>query len=170
MRADATSAMIIALILMLAYIWIRFRDIKFGAAAIIALAHDALIVITCYALTRIQVGGTFIAAILTIIGYSINDTIVTFDRIRENQFNMSHKDDYASLVNKSVSQTITRSLFTSITTFIMVLALAIFGVPDIRFFALPLMVGVVAGTYSSIFIASPVWMDLKTRFKGENKK
>jgi SecD/SecF fusion protein len=170
MRADATSAMIIALVLMLAYIWIRFRDIKFGAAAIIALAHDALVVITCYALTRIQVGGTFIAAILTIIGYSINDTIVTFDRIRENQFGMSHKDDYASLVNKSVSQTISRSLFTSITTFIMVLALAIFGVPDIRFFALPLMVGVVAGTYSSIFIASPVWMDLKTRFKGENKK
>ncbi len=167
MRADATSAMIIALILMLAYIWIRFRDIKFGAAAIIALAHDALIVIVCYAFTRIQVGGTFIAAILTIIGYSINDTIVTFDRIRENQYNMSHKDDYASLVNKSVSQTVSRSLFTSITTFIMVLSLFIFGVTDIRNFALPLMVGVVAGTYSSIFIASPIWMDLKTKFKKE---
>ncbi len=167
MRSDATSAMIIALVLMLAYIWIRFRDIKFGAAAIIALAHDALIVIVCYALTRIQVGGTFIAAILTIIGYSINDTIVTFDRIRENQYGMSHKDDYNSLVNKSVSQTITRSLFTSITTFIMVLSLFIFGVTDIRNFALPLMVGVVAGTYSSIFIASPIWMDLKTKFKKE---
>ncbi len=164
MRSDATSAMIIALVLMLAYIWIRFRDIKFGAAAIVALAHDALIVIVCYALTRIQVGGTFIAAILTIIGYSINDTIVTFDRIRENQYNMSHKDDYASLVNKSVSQTVSRSLFTSITTFIMVLALFIFGVTDIRNFALPLMVGVVAGTYSSIFVASPLWMDLKTKF------
>ncbi len=165
MRADAVSAMIIALILMLGYIWIRFRDIKFGAAAIIALAHDALIVIACYALTRIQVGGTFIAAILTIIGYSINDTIVTFDRIRENQTTMSHKDDYASLVNKSVSQTFSRSLFTSITTFIMVLSLFIFGVTDIRNFALPLMVGVVAGTYSSIFVASSIWMDLKTRFK-----
>ena len=164
MRADATSAMIIALILMLAYIWIRFRDIKFGAAAIIALAHDALVVITCYALTRIQVGGTFIAAILTIIGYSINDTIVTFDRIRENQHTMNHKDDFESLVNKSVSQTFTRSLFTSITTFIMVLALFIFGVTDIRNFALPLMVGVVAGTYSSIFIASSIWMDLKKKF------
>ena len=167
MRSDATSAMIIALVLMLAYIWIRFRDIKFGAAAIIALAHDALIVIVCYALTRIQVGGTFIAAILTIIGYSINDTIVTFDRIRENQYGMSHKDDYNSLVNKSVSQTISRSLFTSITTFIMVLSLFIFGVTDIRNFALPLMVGVVAGTYSSIFIASPIWMDLKNKFKKE---
>ncbi len=163
MRADATSAMIIALVLMLAYIWIRFRDIKFGAAAIIALAHDALIVIVCYALTRIQVGGTFIAAILTIIGYSINDTIVTFDRIRENQFNMSHKDDYESLVNKSVSQTISRSLFTSVTTFIMVLSLFIFGVTDIRNFALPLMAGIIAGTYSSIFIASSIWMDLKTK-------
>ncbi len=169
MRADATSAMIIALILMLAYIWIRFRDIKFGAAAIIALAHDALIVIVCYALTRIQVGGTFIAAILTIIGYSINDTIVTFDRIRENQFAMSHKDDYESLVNKSVSQTISRSLFTSITTFIMVLALFIFGVTDIRNFALPLMAGIVAGTYSSIFIASSIWMDLKTKVGTANK-
>ncbi|MCR5655917.1 MAG: protein translocase subunit SecD [Butyrivibrio sp.] len=164
MRADATSAMIIALILMLAYIWVRFRDIKFGAAAIIALAHDALVVITCYALTRIQVGGTFIAAILTIIGYSINDTIVTFDRIRENQVFLNRKDQLDDLVNKSVSQTITRSLFTSVTTFIMVLALAVFGVPDIRNFALPLMVGVVAGTYSSIFIASPVWLDLKKKF------
>ncbi|WP_029322460.1 protein translocase subunit SecDF [Butyrivibrio sp. AE3004] len=164
MRADATSAMIIALVLMLAYIWIRFRDIKFGAAAIIALAHDALIVITCYALTRIQVGGTFIAAILTIIGYSINDTIVTFDRIRENQVFLNRQDQLEELVNKSVSQTITRSLFTSITTFIMVLSLFIFGVPDIRFFALPLMVGVVAGTYSSIFIASPIWLDLKKKF------
>ncbi len=167
MRADAVSAMIIALILMLAYIWIRFRDIKFGAAAIIALAHDALVVIACYALTRIQVGGTFIAVILTIIGYSINDTIVTFDRIRENQFNMTHKDDYAGLVNKSVSQTFSRSLFTSITTFIMVLSLFIFGVTDIRNFSLPLMVGVVAGTYSSIFVASSVWMDLKTKFKNK---
>ncbi|SDB24868.1 MULTISPECIES: protein translocase subunit SecD [unclassified Butyrivibrio] len=164
MRTDATVALIIALVLMLAYIWIRFRDIKFGAAAIIALAHDALIVITCYALTRIQVGGTFIAAVLTIIGYSINDTIVTFDRIRENHIFMNRQDQLEELVNKSVSQTITRSLFTSITTFIMVLSLAIFGVPDIRFFALPLMVGVVAGTYSSIFIASPIWLDLK-KFK-----
>ena len=165
MRTDATVALIIALVLMLAYIWIRFRDIKFGAAAIIALAHDALIVIVCYALTRIQVGGTFIAAVLTIIGYSINDTIVTFDRIRENHVFMNRQDQLEELVNKSVSQTISRSLFTSITTFIMVLSLAIFGVPDIRFFALPLMVGVVAGTYSSIFIASPVWLDLKKGVK-----
>ncbi len=164
MRADAIVALIISLVLMLAYIWIRFRDIKFGAAAIIALAHDTLIVITCYALTRIQVGGTFIAAVLTIIGYSINDTIVTFDRIRENRIFLNRQDQLEELVNKSVSQTITRSLFTSITTFIMVLVLFIFGVPDIRFFALPLMVGVVAGTYSSIFIASPIWLDLKKKF------
>ena len=165
MRADAIWALIIALVLMLLYIWIRFRDIKFGAASILALAHDALVVITCYALTRIQVGGTFIACILTIVGYSINDTIVTFDRIRENQVGVRNREALAEIVNTSVSQTLSRSLFTSITTFIMVLVLFIFGVADIKTFSLPLMVGVISGTYSSIFVASPLWLDLRTGFK-----
>ena len=164
MRTDAIIAVAIALVLMLIYIWIRFRDITLGAGAIIALAHDALVIITCYAITRLSVGSTFIAVILTIIGYSINDTIVTFDRIRENRDAHEKKSDRAELVNASVSQTLTRSLFTSITTFIMVLALYVFGVTDIRAFALPLMVGVVSGTYSSIFIASPLWYDLKGHF------
>jgi SecD/SecF fusion protein len=167
MRNDAVIAVVVALICMLIYIWIRFKDIKFGTASIIALAHDALIVIVCYAVTRLQVGSTFIAVILTIIGYSINDTIVTFDRIRENLHGASTKDKLAEVVNNSVSQTLTRSLFTSITTFLMVFALFIFGVADIRAFALPLMVGVVSGTYSSIFIASSLWFDLKT-FKKKN--
>ncbi|MBQ7680337.1 MAG: protein translocase subunit SecD [Butyrivibrio sp.] len=164
MRKDAIWALIIALVLMLIYIWIRFRDIRFGAASILALAHDAMVVITCYALSRLQVGGTFIACILTIVGYSINDTIVTFDRIRENQVGVSRREELKNIVNTSVSQTLSRSLFTSITTFIMVLVLYIFGVADIKAFALPLMVGVVSGTYSSIFIASPLWLDLRTAF------
>jgi SecD/SecF fusion protein len=165
MRSSAVEALVIALILMLIYIWIRFKDIKFGAAAIIALAHDALIVIVSYAFTRLAVGNTFIAVVLTIIGYSINDTIVTFDRIRENQHLATGKKEMAELVNTSVSQTVTRSLFTSLTTFFTVLALYVFGVADIKAFALPLMVGVISGTYSSIFIASPLWYDLKTGFK-----
>ncbi|MCR5671866.1 MAG: protein translocase subunit SecD [Butyrivibrio sp.] len=170
MRAAALEALAVALILMLIYIWIRFKDIKFGAAAIIALAHDALIVIVSYAITRLAVGSTFIAVVLTIIGYSINDTIVTFDRIRENLHNAASKKDMEELVNNSVSQTITRSLFTSATTFFTVCALYIFGVADIKAFALPLMVGVICGTYSSIFIASPMWFDLKTKFNTFLKK
>ncbi len=165
MRTAAIEALIVALILMLIYIWIRFKDIKFGAAAIIALAHDALIVVVAYALTRLAVGSTFIAVVLTIIGYSINDTIVTFDRIRENIHNATSRKELVELVNGSVSQTLTRSLFTSATTFFTVLSLYIFGVADIKAFALPLMVGVICGTYSSIFVASPMWYDLKTKFR-----
>ncbi len=164
MRSSAIKALVIALVLMLIYIWIRFKDIKFGAAAIIALAHDALIVIVSYAFTRLAVGSTFIAVVLTIIGYSINDTIVTFDRIRENMHLATGKKELQELVNRSVSQTLTRSLFTSATTFFTVFALYIFGVADIKAFALPLMVGVLCGTYSSIFVASPMWYDLRTKF------
>ncbi len=167
MSADAVWAMVIALALMLIYIWFRFSDVKFGASAIIALAHDALIVIACYAFCRIEVGGTFIAVVLTIIGYSINDTIVTFDRIRENQHNVNSDEERAALVDKSISQTLTRSLFTSLTTFFMVLCLYIFGVADIRAFSLPLMGGVISGTYSSIFIASPLWYDFKRNRKAK---
>lgn len=165
MRTDAVVALAIALALMLIYIWIRFKDIKFGAAAIIALAHDALVVVASYAFTRLAVGNTFIAVVLTIIGYSINDTIVTFDRIRENLHLATGRKELEDLVNTSVSQTVTRSLFTSATTFFTVFALYIFGVADIKAFALPLMVGVICGTYSSIFVASPMWYDLKTSFK-----
>ena len=165
MRTDAVVALAIALAFMLIYIWIRFKDIKFGAAAIIALAHDALVVVASYAFTRLAVGNTFIAVVLTIIGYSINDTIVTFDRIRENLHLATGRKELEDLVNTSVSQTVTRSLFTSATTFFTVFALYIFGVADIKAFALPLMVGVICGTYSSIFVASPMWYDLKTSFK-----
>ena len=159
--SDAISAMIMSLILMLIYVWIRFKDFKFGSSAIIALGHDALMVVTCYALTRIEVGGTFIAAVLTIIGYSINDTIVTFDRIRENQHNITTNEQRAELIDHSITQTLSRSLFTSLTTFFMIMTLYVFGVRDIKDFALPLMVGVISGTYSSICVASPLWYDMK---------
>ena len=168
MQADAIWATIIALICMLIYIWIRFRDVRFGAASVIALLHDALVIVACYALTRISVGGTFIAAILTIIGYSINATIVIFDRIRENLHVMG-KASLEDIVNTSVTQTLSRSVFTSLTTFITVLMLYILGVSSIRDFALPLMVGVICGTYSSIFLAGNLWYIFR-QIKGKAKK
>ena len=156
MRRDAVLATLLALICMLAYIWFRFKDVRFGAASVIALLHDALVVIACYAITRISVGGTFIACILTIIGYSINATIVIFDRVREN-LRVMGKAELDEVVNTSVTQTLSRSVFTSLTTFITVFVLYILGVPSIKDFALPLMVGVVCGTYSSIFLAGNLW-------------
>ncbi|MBO5551080.1 MAG: protein translocase subunit SecD, partial [Lachnospiraceae bacterium] len=167
MQADAVWASVIALICMLLYIWIRFRDVRFGAASVIALLHDALVIVSCYALTRISVGGTFIAAILTIIGYSINATIVIFDRVRENLRTMG-KASIEDVVNTSVTQTLSRSVFTSLTTFITVLMLYILGVASIRDFALPLMVGVICGTYSSIFLAGNLWYMFK-QIKGKSK-
>ncbi len=165
MRADALWAVIIATICMLIYIWFRFKDIRFASSAVIALVHDILIVLTCYALMRISVGGTFIACMLTILGYSINDTIVVFDRIRENLNNLHVKDKVTvrEVANKSISQTLGRSLNTSITTFVVVLVLYILGVASIKDFALPLMVGVISGTYSSIFIAASLWFGMKLR-------
>lgn len=167
MIRSAVLAMAIALAIMLVYIYIRFHDVRFGFSAILALCHDAMLVVTCYALTRIEVGSTFIAVVLTIIGYSINNTIVIFDRIRENNSRLSSKDGLEGMVNSSVSSTLTRSLFTSLTTFIMVFALYVFGVTDIRNFALPMMVGMVCGTFSSIFIASPLWYDMKKGLKNK---
>ncbi len=168
MQADAIWATIIALVCMLIYIWIRFRDVRFGAASVTALLHDAMVVIACYALTRISVGGTFIAAVLTIIGYSINATIVIFDRIREN-LRIMGKAPLEEVVNTSVTQTLSRSVFTSLTTFITVLMLFILGVSSIRDFALPLMVGVVAGTYSSVFLAGNLWYMFR-QIKGKAKE
>ena len=165
MGRDAIRALLIAMALILVYIYIRFSDIRFGFSAILALAHDALIVIVCYALTRIEVGSTFVAVVLTIIGYSINDTIVTFDRLRENQKKATGRITREELVDTSITQTLTRSVFTSLTTFVMVLCLFIFGVTDIRAFALPLMAGVISGTYSSICLASALWYEMKKREK-----
>lgn len=171
MRQDAIIAVIIAAICMLIYIWLRFKDIRFGASAVLALLHDVLIVLAFYAIARISVGNTFIACMLTIIGYSINASIVIFDRIRENLGNSKKHSDEAlkEIVNRSITQTLTRSIYTSLTTFITIAALFILGVPSIREFAAPLIVGIVAGAFSSVCISGPLWYILKTKFKSKNK-
>ncbi len=151
----------IATVVMLIYITFRF-EFDFAIAAIIALVHDFLILISFYAIAGIQVNSPFIVAILTVLGYSINDTIVIFDRIRENR-RVIKKDDYKTLVNTSVSQSLSRSINTSLTTLITITTLYILGVEAIRSFALPLIVGVASGTYSSIFIASPLWYIFKMK-------
>ena len=152
MKQDALWAVIVATILMLLYIWFRFKNIKFAASAILALVHDVLVVLTFYAVAKWSVGSTFIACMLTIVGYSINATIVIFDRIRENLAAGRNKETLEELVNKSITQTVTRSINTSLTTFIMVFVLYLMGVSAIREFALPLMVGIVCGTYSSVCV------------------
>lgn len=170
MRRDAIIAVIVATICMLIYIWIRFRDVKFATSAIIALIHDVLIVITFYIISRIPVGNTFIACMLTIVGYSINATIVIFDRIRENMKVMT-KSTLSEVVNSSITSTLSRSINTSLTTFIMVLMLYILGVSSIREFAAPIMVGILAGGYSSVCITGALWfMMKKSSYKRALKK
>ena len=165
MKQDAIVAVIIATICMLLYIWLRFKDIRFAASAVIALLHDVLVVIAFYAVGRIALGNTFIACMLTIVGYSINATIVIFDRIRENFGQSGKKLELAELVNMSISQTMRRSVYTTLTTFIMVLILFILGVTSIREFAAPLMVGIICGGYSSVCITGALWYVLKKGFK-----
>ena len=166
MRSQSLIAVLVSVLCMLAYIWFRFKDIRFASSAIIALVHDVLVVLALYAFARISVGSAFIACMLTVIGYSVNDTIVVFDRIRENHkaIRTETKENLAELCNNSLSQTLSRSISTSITTAIMVLMLLILGVSSIREFALPLLAGVVAGTYSSIFIATQLWYLMKVKF------
>lgn len=157
MKQDAVMATVLATACMLVYIWFRFSDITFAASAVLALIHDVLVVITCYAACKWSVGSTFIACMLTIVGYSINATIVIFDRIRENLKLKKYNQTIADVVDLSISQSVTRSINTSLTTFIMVLVLYIMGVSSIREFALPLMVGIICGTYSSVCLAGALW-------------
>lgn len=149
---------------MLIYIWFRFKDMRLGAAAIFALAHDVLVVFTVYAVLRISVGTTFVACMLTIVGYSINATIVIFDRVRERLEKKKKDTDLQELTNRAVTDTLTRSLFTSLTTFFMVFTLYIFGVSSIREFALPIMAGIVAGCYSSVCLSASFWLMLRKKF------
>lgn len=165
MRTDAVKAVVVATILMLLYIWFRFKDIRFASSAVIALLHDVLVVLAFYAIARVSVGNTFIACMLTIVGYSINATIVIFDRIRENMAGARKKEDLENLVNASITQTLTRSVYTSLTTFIMVFLLFVMGVSSIREFALPLMVGIICGGYSSVCITGALWYVMKTKIK-----
>ncbi len=170
MRSQSLIAVVVAVLCMLVYIWFRFKDLRFASSAIIALIHDVLVVLALYAFARISVGSAFIACMLTVIGYSVNDTIVVFDRIRENHkaLRTETNENLAELCNSSLAQTLSRSISTSITTAIMVLMLLILGVSSIREFALPLLAGVVAGTYSSIFIATQLWYIFKVKLAKKN--
>lgn len=163
MQSSAIKAILVSTVLMLLYIWFRFKDIRFGASSVIALLHDVLVVLAFYAIARVSVGNTFIACMLTIVGYSINATIVIFDRVRENLREMRSKEGLDEMVNRSITQTLTRSIFTSLTTFFMVAALEVFGVSSIREFALPLMAGIVCGTYSSICLTGALWYVFRTK-------
>lgn len=162
-KNDAIVAVVIATICMLIYIWIRFKDVRFATSAVAALVHDVLVVLAFYAAARVSVGNTFIACMLTIVGYSINATIVIFDRIRENMADMKKKDTLEGMVNASITQTLTRSIYTSLTTFVMVAVLYMLGVASIKEFALPLMVGIVCGAYSSVCITGALWYLMKTK-------
>ena len=163
MRRDAIVAVIIATICMLLYIWFRFKDVRFATSAVLALLHDVLIVLGFYAIARVSVGNTFIACMLTIVGYSINATIVIFDRIREELKTKKRGTQLDELVNKCITLTLTRSVYTSLTTFVMVAVLYIMGVSSIREFALPLMVGIICGAYSSVCITGALWYVMKTK-------
>lgn len=163
MRKDAIIAVIIATICMLLYIWVRFKDFRFASSAIIALLHDVLVVLAFYAIARVPVGNTFIACMLTIVGYSINATIVIFDRIREELKLRLKKDTLEDVVNRSITQTLTRSIYTSFTTFIMVAILYALGVSSVKEFAAPLMVGIAGGAYSSVCITGALWYVMKTK-------
>lgn len=159
LSSQAIKATVIAAILMLLYITIRF-EFKTGVSAIICLLHDVLIMMSVYAVFRIPIDTNFIAAVLTIIGYSINNTIVVFDRIREN-YGRAKRSPFAETVNKSIKQTLGRSINTTITTLLPIVMLCILGVTSIRQFTLTLIVGLLAGTYSSVFLAGSIWAWLK---------
>ncbi len=163
LRAQALKAALIACLLMLVYISIRFEFFT-GASAVICLLHDVLVMLAFYAIFRVPINANFIAAMLTIIGYSINNTIVVFDRIRENQGKIN-RSDLKALVNTSLKQTLRRSIFTTLTTIIPVILLYILGVDSIKEFALPLIVGLLAGTFSSVLLAGPIWYGMKTLVK-----
>ena len=169
MRTDAVVAVVIATICMLLYIWFRFKDIRFASSAVIALVHDVLVVLAFYVIARVSVGNTFIACMLTIVGYSINATIVIFDRIREER-KLHSKEDLKELVNRCITQTLTRSIYTNLTTFIMVVALFVLGVSSIKEFASPLMVGIACGAYTSVCITGALWYVMRKRTDGLTEK
>ena len=170
MRRDALVAVAIATVCMLLYIWLRFKDVRFASSAVLALVHDVLVVLAFYVLSRTSVGNTFIACMLTIVGYSINATIVIFDRIRENMRSMKKNQDLAEIVDMSITQTLTRSIYTSLTTFITIFVLFLLGVASIREFAMPIMVGIVCGAYSSVCVTGPLWYVMKTKLGGKKEK
>ncbi len=164
MQGTAILAVVVSCVAMLVYVSIRFKDVRKGSGAILALLHDAVIVVLAYAVLRIPLNYSFIAAILTILGYSINSTIVIFDRVRENR-KLDRKIDNEALLDKSINQTMTRTIYTTLTVFITITCLYIFGVDSIRDFALPIMIGVVCGAYSSVFFSGSIWYMLLPKGK-----
>lgn len=161
---DAIMATVISWILIILYVSYRF-EWRFGVSAILTLIHDVLIVLAVFSFTQKQVDSSFVAAILTIIGYSINDTIVIFDRIRENQrLHFKRGGDLNELANRSIYQTLTRSLYTVFTVLFTTFALYFFGGDTTKDFSFALLIGFFSGSYSSIFIASPLWVLLKNKF------
>lgn len=172
MRSDALWAVVIATICMLIYIWFRFKDIRFAGSAVLALVHDVLVVLAVYVFAWISVGNTFIACMLTIVGYSVNATIVIFDRIRENLKSLGDQstEGLKEVTNRSITQTLARSINTSLTTFVMVFVLWLLGVTSIKEFALPLMAGIICGAYSSVCITGALWYTFKVHFAGKRKK
>ena len=163
MQAAAVKACLVAAVLMLLYITIRF-DFKSGFSAVICLIHDILVMISAYVIFQLPLNMNFIAAALTIFGYSINATIITFDRIRENQ-RLSRRESYDEVVDKSVRQSMTRNINTTLTTLFTIVMIIILGVPSLRNFAIPITIGIVSGAYSSIFIAAPLWAKMKNSEK-----
>ena len=167
MKQESIIAVLVATICMLIYVWFRFKDVRFGASSVLCLLHDVLVVLAFYAIVKVSVGTTFIACMLTIVGYSINATIVIFDRVRENMASMTRKDSLSDMVDTSITQTLSRSIFTSLTTFVMVAALYVFGVTSVKEFALPLMAGILCGTYSSVCVAGALWLVLRKVFSAK---
>ena len=172
MSTNAIKAVAISVVLMLIYIWIRFRNVRFASSAVIALIHDIAVVAAFYVWTRASVGSTFIAVMLTILGYSINSTIVISDRIRENK-NLDKNMDNETAVNSAVTDTLSRSIYSSLTTLITVFVLFIMGVPAVKEFALPIIIGLIAGTFSSVCVTGPLWYTMNkkrktTKIKGGN--
>lgn len=163
----AFIASILACIAIAIYIAVRF-EFEFGIAAIVALIHDLLITLSVYAILRIRINSPFIAAVMTILGYSMNDTIVIFDRIRENKKKLG-KVETGELINSSISQTMRRSIYTSLSTLLTIMMMVIL-VPGIRELTVPLIIGIITGTYSSIFIASPIWATLRDKKDKKNPK
>lgn len=168
MKKDAIVAIAVSSVLMLLYIAFRFSDVKFGVSAVLALVHDVLVVFAAYSIGTLSVGNTFIACMLTIVGYSINATIIIFDRIRENMRTQDSKESLEELVNKSIGQTFTRTIYTSLTTFIMVFVLFVMGVTSLKEFTFTLMLGIVCGAYSSVCITGPLWYMMKKKFSKKN--
>ena len=164
LKKNALISLALAVVLMIAYITYRF-EMHFAIAGVLALFHDIFVVVALFSIFQLEIDSTFIAALLTIFGYSINDKIVVFDRIRENMGRVK-KDQLSGLVNDSIRQSFTRSMNTSISTLILLLALFFFGGQTTRIFVLAMIIGVVAGTYSSLCIASPIWYEFKMHIKG----